>query len=189
MPKKNGDRSLRNCFFLSKKQREAKKPGSIPYHGATSVMDHINEWIFDDVFLLIGEDGSVVKEDGSPFVQYIWGKTWVNNHAHVLQGKNEVSTEHLMVFMQAQDINSYVTGAVQLKINQGNMNRIPFLMASNEINNRFSNHISSIYDNFRQNTENNNLLTKLRDTLLPKLISGELRLPSDAEQQPAAANS
>ena len=79
-----------NCFDskripLSKKQRGQKQPGTIPYYGATSVMDYVNEWIFDDIYLLIGEDGSVLKEDGSPFVQYIWGQTWVNNHAHVLQ--------------------------------------------------------------------------------------------------------
>ena len=64
---------------LSKQQREKRK-GDIPYYGATSVMDYVNEAIFDDIYLLIGEDGSVLKEDGTPFTQYIWGKSWVNNH-------------------------------------------------------------------------------------------------------------
>ena len=175
-----GDVSI--CFDrlrvpLSKKQRESKKPGLIPYHGATSVMDYINEWIFDDIYLLIGEDGSVIKEDGSPFVQYIWGKTWVNNHAHVLQGKNGVGTEHLMLFMQSQNLTAYVTGAVQLKINQGNMNRIPFLHAGGKINEEFTSVISPFYEKIRSATEENITLAKLRDTLLPKLMSGELRIP------------
>ena len=178
--------SVSQCFDrkripLSKKQRRDKQPGDIPYYGATSVMDFVNDFIFDDIYLLIGEDGSVVKEDGSPFVQYIWGKSWVNNHAHVLQGKGSISTEHLMLFMQSQDINAYVTGAVQLKINQKNMNSIPFLLASNDINDEFSKLIKEIYQKIRSLSDNNRPLTKLRDTLLPKLLSGELRIP-DAEK-------
>lgn len=178
-----GDVSI--CFDrlripLSKKQRESKKPGVIPYHGATSVMDYINEWILDDIYLLIGEDGSVIKEDGSPFVQYIWGKTWVNNHAHVLQGKNGVSTEHLMLFMQSQNLTAYITGAVQLKINQGNMNRIPFLNSGSKINEKFTAIINPYYEKVRITAEENETLVKLRDTILPKLMSGELRI-TDAE--------
>ena len=144
-------------------------------------MDFIDEWIFDDTYLLIGEDGSVMKEDGSPFVQYIWGKTWVNNHAHVLQGNNDVSTEHLLLFMQSQDITPFVTGAVQLKINQKNMNSIPFLNAGSAINQRFSESITPSFERMKTLTEENETLTKLRDTLLPKLISSELRLP-ESEQ-------
>ena len=67
-------------------------------------MDYVNEHIFDDIYLLIGEDGSVVKSDGTPFIQYIWGRAWVNNHAHVLQGTNSVSTEHLKIFFEMQNV-------------------------------------------------------------------------------------
>ena len=158
-----------------------RTPGNIPYYGATSVMDYVNEYVFDDTYLLIGEDGSVLKEDGSPFVQYIWGESWVNNHAHVLQGTSGISTEFLMIFMQAQNITAYVTGAVQLKLNQKNMNSIPFLKASDSINQLFVDCINPLYLKFKMLTEENKTLTNLRDTLLPKLISGELRIP-DAEK-------
>jgi type I restriction enzyme S subunit len=167
----------KNRIPLSKKQREEKKPGLIPYYGATSVMDYINEWIFDDTFLLVGEDGSVMKDDGTPFTQYIWGKTWVNNHAHVLQGKGSISTEHLMLFMQSQNITAFVTGAVQMKINQGNLNSIPFLKAEDSTNDVFGKTISPIYQNIKNRIEESQTLAKLRDVLLPKLISGELRIP------------
>ena len=140
-------------------------------------MDFIDEWIFDDTYLLIGEDGSVIKEDGGPFVQYIWGKGWVNNHAHVLQGKAGISTEHLMLFMQSQNIAAYVTGAVQLKINQGNMNSIPFLNAGNHVNQQFAEYITPFYERIKLLAEKNETLIKLRDILLPKLISGELHIP------------
>ena len=166
---------------LSKIQREEKKPGTIPYYGATSIMDYIDDWIFDDVYLLIGEDGSVIKEDDTPFIQYIWGKTWVNNHAHVLQGDAGVSTEHLMLFMACQNMSAYVTGAVQLKINQGNMNIIPFLKASVEVNDTFAGIVAPLFEKVRHHSEEIITLQKTRDVLLPKLLSGQLRIP-DAEK-------
>ena len=161
---------------LSKKQRQHKQPGNIPYYGATSIIDHINEYIFNDIFLLIGEDGSVVKEDGSPFTQYIWGQAWVNNHAHVLQGSYGISTEQLMLFMQSQDIKSYATGAVQLKINQKNMNSIPFLFSEDKINKYFEELITPIYKRIRELYDSSKKLYKIQDILIPKLLSGEVRI-------------
>ncbi|WP_243466553.1 restriction endonuclease subunit S domain-containing protein [Methanosarcina mazei] len=123
---------------------------------------------------MLGEDGSVLKDDGSPFVQYIWGKSWVNNHAHVLQGTNGVSTEHLMLFMQNQNITAYVTGAVQLKLNQKNMNSIPFINAGKSINDVFYASIAPLYAYKRNAEEEIKNLSNIRDILLPKLLSGEL---------------
>lgn len=165
---------------LSKRQREQKQ-GSIPYYGATSVMDYVDEAIFDDIYLLIGEDGSVMKDDGTPFIQYIWGPAWVNNHAHVLQGIKSISTEQLMLFFQQTNINAYVTGAVQLKINQRNMNSIPFIKAPKEINERFYHVVAPLYAKIRAIKEENEQLAKLRDTLLPKLLSGEIELGTSEE--------
>ncbi|EOC0586103.1 restriction endonuclease subunit S [Cronobacter sakazakii] len=165
---------------LSKPQREKKK-GEIPYYGATSIMDYVDEYIFDGIYLLLGEDGSVIKENGLPFTQYIWGKSWVNNHAHVLTGSGSVTTEHLMVFIKQENIAAYVTGAVQMKLNQKNMNSIPFIFADEAVNNVFGQRIDSIYAVIRAKSEENLTLTNLRDTLLPKLLSGEITLP-EAEQ-------
>lgn len=156
---------------LSKQQREKRK-GNIPYYGATSVMDYVDEAIFDDIYLLVGEDGSVLKEDGTPFTQYIWGKSWVNNHAHILKGRNGISTEHLMIFIQQTNISAYITGAVQLKLNQKNMNSIPFLKANNAINAFFAEYIESLYAKIRKNFDENKVLEATRDLLLPKLLSG-----------------
>src|SRR6266568_486453 len=70
---------------LSKAERSAM-PGPYPYYGATGVVDTVGRYLFEDVHILVGEDGSVVQESGSPVVQMVWGKYWVNNHAHVLSG-------------------------------------------------------------------------------------------------------
>lgn len=184
--------SVSQCFDskripLSKKKREEKKPGEIPYYGATSIMDYINEWIFDDIYLLLGEDGSVIKEDGTPFVQYVWGKSWVNNHAHVLQGKNGVSTEQLMLFIQRQNITAYITGAVQLKLNQGNMNSIPFLDAGENINCAFYDFVKPFYEKIRMTVDENKALTELRDVLLPKLLSGKISITNTKTEMETTA--
>jgi type I restriction enzyme S subunit len=84
--------------------------------------------------------------------------------------------------MRSQNIAAYVTGAVQLKINQKNMNSIPFLKAMDKTNHHFNGCIISLYKRIKLLTEESQALSKLRDTLLPKLISGELRI-EDAEKR------
>ena len=73
---------------LSSKDREERK-GNYPYYGATGIMDYVNEYIFDGDYILLAEDGSTSDSKGFPIVQYIWGKNWVNNHAHIILPKNE----------------------------------------------------------------------------------------------------
>lgn len=116
----------------------AKRQGPYPYHGATGVMDHVDDYLFDGIYLLIGEDGSVVRENGLAFTQYVWGKIWVNNHAHVLQGKDSVSTEQLLMYFQHEPVAPYVTGAVQPKLSQGRMNSMPFVYAGEGLCRKFS---------------------------------------------------
>jgi serine/threonine protein kinase len=82
----------------------AKRRGPYPYHGAASVMDYIDDYLFDGIYLLVGEDRSVVSDSGLGVTQYVWGKLWVNNHAHVLQGKGAVSTEQLYLYFQFERV-------------------------------------------------------------------------------------
>ena len=101
---------------LSGREREARR-GKYPYHGAASVMDYVDDFLYDGIYALMGEDGSVINEDGTPVLQYVWGKFWVNNHAHVLRGKNGISTEHLLLHLKGCNIAPFVNGAVQPKLN------------------------------------------------------------------------
>lgn len=68
----------------------------------------------------MGEDGTIIDENGWPILQYVWGKFWVNNHAHVLKGKIGISEEFIYTLLKNKNITSSVAGAVQLKINQQN---------------------------------------------------------------------
>lgn len=111
-------------------QDRAKRQGPYPYHGAAALMDFVDGYLFDGVYLLTGEDGSVADAQGYPITQYVWGKIWVNNHAHVLQGKDGVSTEHVMLSLKRTNIEPFITGAVQAKLSQSNMWRISFMKPS-----------------------------------------------------------
>ena len=140
-------------------------------------MDYVDDYLFDGIYALMGEDGSVINEDGTPVLQYVWGKFWVNNHAHVLRGKSGISTEHLLLHLKGSNIAPFVNGAVQPKLNQGNMNRIPFMLPPPEIGKAFAKAIEPLFAQIRANTEQSRTLATLRDALLPKLLSGELNIP------------
>jgi type I restriction enzyme, S subunit len=160
---------------LSSMERKKRK-GKYPYHGATSVMDYIDDFIYDGVYLLIAEDGSVLNKMGYPVMQYVWGKFWVNNHAHVLQGKNDITTEHLLQYMKNFYIQPFVTGAVQLKINQKALSNVKLIIAPRNINNAFNNIVQSLYRSIRDNKMKSKNLALTRDALLPRLMSGELEV-------------
>ena len=158
---------------LSGREREQRQ-GIYPYHGAASVMDYVDDFLFDGIYVLMGEDGSVINDDGTPILQYVWGKFWVNNHAHVLRGKNGICTEHLLLHLKNCNISPFVNGAVQMKLNQGNMNRIELILPPPEIGKAFAMNIEPIFAQIRANTEQSRTFATLRDTLLPKLLSCEL---------------
>ncbi len=147
-----------------------------PYYGATSCMDYVDDFLFDGIYTLIGEDGSVVKEDGFPYMQYVWGKLWVNNHAHILQGKNGFSTEMLHVMLSTTNIRHLVTGAVQAKLSQANMQKILVTIPSTNVLDEIRPKFDKLYQLIRKNEDESHCLSQLRDTLLPRLMSGELKV-------------
>lgn len=161
---------------LSGAERNRRR-GPYPYYGAAALMDYVDEYLFDGIYLLTGEDGSVADEQGFPITQYVWGKFWVNNHAHILQGKAGFSTEHLALALRRVNIQPYITGAVQAKLSQSNMWRINVLNPGQNIAEVFGKLIAPLYESVRANVEQAQTLATLRDTLLPRLISGQLRLP------------
>jgi len=164
---------------LSRAERE-KRQGIYPYHGAAGIMDHVNDYLFDGIYLLVGEDGSVSNERGLGITQYVWGKFWVNNHAHVIQGKSPVSTEHVYLHLHFEPVLPYVTGAVQPKLSQGRMKKIPFMYPGVPICAAFNQLLAPLFGKVRACNMEAQSLASLRDTLLPKLMSGELRV-NDAD--------
>lgn len=104
--------------------KHIRNKGKIPYYGATGIVDYVENYLFNEKLVLIGEDGAKWNSgDRSAFI--IQGKTWVNNHAHVLRpDRNIVSDEWLVYNLNHQDLMPYISGMTVPKLNQGRMNEI-----------------------------------------------------------------
>jgi len=161
---------------LSNRQRSVMEK-KYPYYGAATLMDYVDNYIFDGVYVLLGEDGTVMDEKGYPILQYVWGKFWVNNHAHVLKGKGVFSDEYLYILLKNTNVASIVTGAVQLKINQNNLTGLKIMIPPEDVVKQYNDVVKDIFACFRSNADEIKILISLRDTLLPKLMSGEIRVP------------
>ena len=147
-----------------------------PYYGAAALMDYVDNYLFDGIYLLLGEDGTVITPDKFPVLQYVWGKFWVNNHAHVLRGKEGFSTEFLFSMFKEMPIADVVTGAAQPKISQGRLSDKKILMPSLGLIQEWSGMAKHNFGRIRVITEQIRLLTEARDRLLPKLMSGEIEV-------------
>ncbi|MFD1798209.1 restriction endonuclease subunit S [Paracoccus aurantiacus] len=99
--------------------------GPYPYFGATGVLDWVEDYLFDEPLVLIGEDGAKWGAgDSSAFA--IDGKTWVNNHAHVLRPhRNQVVDDWLIYYLNATDLSDFISGMTVPKLNQGRLREIP----------------------------------------------------------------
>lgn len=101
---------------LSAQEREGRA-GPYPYFGASTVVDHIDDYLFDGDYILVGEDGASLENEDFDVVQQVRGRFWVNNHAHVLQG-TEVENAYLAEFLRCVDRPILISGATRPKITQ-----------------------------------------------------------------------
>ena len=160
---------------LSSNDRELVK-GEIPYYGATGIMDYVNNYIFDGDYVLMAEDGSVMTEKGTPILQRISGKNWVNNHAHVLEPIKNHSCKLLMMLLKDVSVMKIKTGSIQMKINQENMNKIAVPAMPLELLSEINQKLEVIDKQQLNLIEENKQLTQLRDWLLPMLMNGQVKV-------------
>ncbi len=158
---------------LSGKERKEKQ-GQYPYYGATGVMDYVNDFLFDDEIILLAEDGSTSDNEGHPIVQYVWGKVWVNNHAHILLPKNRNHKVFLYFLLKGIEAKKIESGSIQKKISQANLSNHNILYPSEAVITTFSRIVSPLWKEWMQSHETIDTLIKQRDELLPLLINGQV---------------
>ena len=105
----------------------AKMRGDIPYYGASGIVDYVNAFLFDEDLILLGEDGENILSRNCRLAFKISGKTWVNNHAHVLRPKPGMSLDYVAEFLESRDYVQYNTGTAQPKLNKSVCSKIPVL--------------------------------------------------------------
>lgn len=116
------------CDVLDSKRKPVTQrdrvSGEYPYYGATGIQDYVNDYIFDEKLILIGEDGA--KWGAGENTAFIAdGKYWVNNHAHVIRPhRNTVLDNWIVYFLNVNDLSKHITGLTVQKLNQAKMRGI-----------------------------------------------------------------
>lgn len=129
---------------LNSNEREKIK-GNIPYYGANGIQGYINNYIFNEELVLLAEDGGNFDDYlTKPIAQYVQGKSWINNHAHVLKGKKVLKTKFLYFSLVHKDIRSFINGTSRSKLNKSNMLNIIILLPTVEEQHKIADFLSSI---------------------------------------------
>ena len=120
---------LEDCCEILDSQRvpitgSNRNAGEYPYYGANGVQDYVDDYIFDDELVLLAEDGGNFGSKTRPIAYRVSGKSWVNNHAHVLKPKAEVNVDYLCYSLMFYDVGGMVNGATRQKLTQAAMRQM-----------------------------------------------------------------
>ncbi|NMC29814.1 MAG: hypothetical protein GYA45_07070 [Pelolinea sp.] len=149
---------------LNTRERETRK-GTFPYYGASGIVDYIDDYIFDGEYVLISEDGENLRSRTTPIAFKANGKFWVNNHAHVIQGKEQFLNDWIVYFFQNLDLNPYITGAVQPKLNRENLQLIEIPMPDIEKAKKIVSILSALDDKIELNRQTNATLEAIAQAI------------------------
>lgn len=144
--------------------------GDIPYYGANGIVDFVNDYIFDEEIILLAEDGGNFEEFATrPIAQLVTGKSWVNNHAHVLKSKH--NTEFLFYSLVHKDIRKYINGTSRAKLNKSDMLDIVVnIPKSLEEQKKIANVLGSIYLKIEKEQKKLDSLNEYKKGLLQQMF-------------------
>ena len=149
---------------LSSKERENKK-GVYPYYGASDIVDYIDEFIFDGRYLLISEDGENLKTRKTPIAFIAEGKFWVNNHAHIVEGKDDETIDYLKFYFSQFNLLPFLTGAVQPKLSKGVLEKIEIDFPTYEKRKFINKQLKDLENKIQLNTQINQTLEQIAQAL------------------------
>lgn len=147
--------SERAARIVGRKQSEL-----YPYYGATGQVGFIDDYITDGEYVLLGEDGAPFLDAYAPKAYIINGKTWVNNHAHVLRSKS--NNKFLCYYLNSFNYKGFVSGTTRLKLTQAEMKRIPVPVPPHSEQERI---VAKIEELFSQLDDGKETLTKVKAQL------------------------
>ena len=139
--------------------------GEYPYYGASGITDYIDDYIFDGKYVLLSEDGDNLRTRNTPIAFIARGKFWVNNHAHILKGKNGNDTDFICYALQVADVKSYISGSTRPKITQRDMKKIPIYCPEIPEQKRIAHILGSLDDKIELNHQMNETLESMAQAL------------------------
>ena len=139
-------KNLIQCLDSKRIPMEAsqRKKGTYPYWGAGSIMDYVDDFIFDEELVLLGEDGAPFFDRKRNVAFYVNEKVWINNHIHVLRPLNGINAHFLTHFLNIVDYKSYINGSILNKLTQSNMNEICCLVLPENEQQKIANYLDKV---------------------------------------------
>jgi type I restriction enzyme S subunit len=179
-------KSLRYVFeFLNNKRiplsaiEREKMQGEFPYYGASGIIDYVNNYIFDEKLILIGEDGANLLSKSTPLAFVVDGKYWVNNHAHILRPLFEgfiYWAEQLSLI----DYTVFISGAAQPKLSRGNLSAVkvivPALKNLEEITHYLNSISAKIATAISLKVEEIDRLKEYKSVLINSAVTGKVKV-------------
>nr|WP_301291211.1 restriction endonuclease subunit S [Aeromonas caviae] len=186
----NGDVSYKKLNALVDILNGARRPvsaskrndlkGNIPYYGATGVVDYLDNYTHEGRFLLVGEDGANLLSKNKDLAFIIDGKSWVNNHAHVLKAKVDVSLDFIKIVINSLDLSPWVTGSAQPKLTKRALIELPVPFFSYKEQTEIVRRVEQLFayaDRIEQQAKAaKERVDKLTQAILAKAFRGELTL-------------
>ncbi len=148
----------------------ATMKGEYPYYGASGIIDYINNYIFNEPLLLLGEDGANIITRSSPLCFIATGKYWVNNHAHVMRPKQGFDLQFVCEALESIDYTKYNTGTAQPKLNQEKCRKITFNYPCYDEQIIISKFISELNKRIHETEKQLSLFETQKRTLLQQLF-------------------
>ncbi len=161
------------CDSLDNKRipisKEAREKGNIPYYGATGIVDFVKDYIFDEKLLLVGEDGADWSSNANT-AYLINGKSWVNNHAHVLRCV-KINDVFLKEYINYQDFSDLVGGSTRGKLTKGDLEKILVPFPSLEIQQKIALILSTVDEEIQKTGQIIEKTEKLKNGLMNELLT------------------
>ena len=154
-----------------------KREGVYPYYGASGIIDHIDDYIFDEKVILLAEDGANILSRSSPIAFLVSGKSWVNNHAHVYRATG--SSEFLVACLENIRYEKYNTGTVQPKLNAEICAKIPLRVPTLPEQQKIATFLGAVDNKIDALRRKHDALKQFKAGLMQKLFSQELRFKRD----------
>ena len=159
------------------------------YYGAAGAIDKVDNYIFDERLLLIGEDGANLLSRTKDNAFFADGKYWVNNHAHVLDSSDKFLLEFVALYINTIPLDDYITGSAQPKLSQDNLNNIHLPIPPIEEQRRILTMIESLMSIICEIRESKQQLSQsialTKSKILDLAMQGKL-VPQDPADEPAA---